>query len=204
MEQHEIDFYKRLVRDHRGSSRQVGAGSSESQDVRFEVMLDVLDSLLGKAAGPLSLLDFGCGRGDLAAYLERHGRLEGWSYSGIDAIEENVEDARALGHDVRLARWDGTGPLAPEPFDVVVFSGAFATTTIERRLRLFRRLLEEARVGVVGNFLAYTPTVADYGEGMILMEPEQALAAIDRTRFRVQLRADYLRHDFTVGAVRWQ
>lgn len=203
MEQHEIDFYKRLVRDHRGSSRQVGAGSPASQEVRFEVMLDVLDSLLGSAAGPLSLLDFGCGRGDLAAHLERHGRLESWSYSGIDAIEENVEDARALGCDVRLARWDGTGPLAPEPFDVIVFSGAFATTTIERRLRIYRRLLEEARVGVVGNFLAFTPTVADYGDGMILMEPEQALAAIDRTRFRVQLRADYLRHDFTVGAVRW-
>jgi hypothetical protein len=37
---------------------------------------------------------------------------------------------------------------------------------------------------------------------MILMEPEQALAVIDRTRFRVR-RADYLRHDFTVSASRW-
>lgn len=86
---------------------------------------------------------------------------------------------------------------------MIVFSGAFPTTAMDRRLRLYRRLLEEARVGVVGNFLARSPTVEDYGEGMILMEPEQALAVIDRTRFRVQLRADYLRHDFTVGAIRW-
>jgi SAM-dependent methyltransferase len=203
MEEHEVLFYKRLVREHRGTSRQVGAGSCQSQTIRFEVMIDVLDSLLGPAPGALSLLDFGCGKGVLASYLARRGRLDMLRYTGIDAIEENVEDARLLGHEFRIARWDGEGPLAPEPFDVIVFSGAFATTSMERRLWLYRRLLEEARVGVVGNFLARSPTVADYGEGMILMEPEQALAVIDRARFRVQLRADYLRHDFTVGAVRW-
>jgi SAM-dependent methyltransferase len=98
MEEHEVLFYKRLVREHRGTSRQVGAGSCQSQTIRFEVMIDVLDSLLGPAPGALSLLDFGCGKGDLASYLARRGRLDMLRYTGIDAIEENVEDARPLGH----------------------------------------------------------------------------------------------------------
>lgn len=203
MEQHEVDYYKRLAREHRGTSRQVGAGSDESQTIRFDVMLQMLDALLGEAPGRLSLLDFGCGRGDLASYLERRDRLDALRYMGIDAVEENVADARALGYDARVARWDGEGPLAPERFDVIVFSGAFATTTIARRTRIYRGLLEQARIGVVGNFLTHAPTVADYGPGMILMEPAQALRVIDRSRFAVRLRADYLRHDFTIGAIRW-
>jgi SAM-dependent methyltransferase len=203
MQQHEIDFYRRLVREHRGTPRQVGAGSSASQSIRFDVMLEMLDSLLGPAAEARSLLDFGCGRGDLARHLERRGRLDGLRYTGIDAIEENVADARAMGYDARVLAWDGVGALAPERFDLIVFSGAFATTSMQRRIRLYRGLLEQARIGVVGNFLTHTPTVADYGRDMILMDPAEALGAIDRTRFRVQLRADYLRHDFTIGAVRW-
>ena len=45
----------------------------------------------------MSILDFGCGKGDLVAYLDRHGRLDTLQYIGIEGIEENVEDARRLG-----------------------------------------------------------------------------------------------------------
>jgi len=68
---------------------------------------------------------------------------------------------------------------------------------------MYRGLLAQSRVGVVGNFLTHAPGVADYGDAMILMEIEEALPAVDRAEFRVQVRADYLPHDFTLGAVRW-
>ena len=35
------------------------------------------------------------------------------------------------------------------------------------------------------------------------MDPKEALGVVDRAAFRVQIRADYLPHDFTVGAIRW-
>ena len=44
MEDHEVAMYKRMVREHRGTPRQVGAGSTQSQTVRFAVLIDVLDS----------------------------------------------------------------------------------------------------------------------------------------------------------------
>jgi hypothetical protein len=158
MEDHEVAFYQGLARQHRGTSRQVGAWSEQSQTARFDVMFDVLDSLL-------------CGKGDLVAYLDRHGRLDTLRYIGIDGIEENVEDARRLGgYDFRLVRWNGVGRVVDEPVDVIVFSGTFATTCIDRRLAMYGSLLAQARVGVVGNFLTSTPGVKDYGEGMVLMD----------------------------------
>lgn len=203
VEDHEVALYKRLVREHRGTPLQVGARSARSQEARFVVILDVLDSMLGERLRGLSLVDFGCGKGDLVAYLERRGRMGEIRYIGVDAIEENLEDARGLGdHDFRLKRWDGSEPLVEEGADLIVFSGTLATSRMERRIPMFRSLLEQARVGVVGNFLTWTPVVADWG-GAIPMEPKEALAAVDHHKFRVQLRADYLRHDFTVGAIRW-
>jgi SAM-dependent methyltransferase len=203
MEEHEVAFYSRLARENRGTPRQVGAGSAESQEARFRVMLDVLDSMLGPRLTGLSMLDFGCGKGDLAAFLARRGRLDGIRYVGVDGIEENVADARqGVGGDFRLLRWDGEGRVVEDEIDLIVFSGAFATTRMDRRIAMYRSLLAQARVGVVGNFLTWTPAVTDW-QGMILMDPEEALRAVDRTEFRVQLRADYLRHDFTLAAIRW-
>jgi 2-polyprenyl-3-methyl-5-hydroxy-6-metoxy-1,4-benzoquinol methylase len=90
MEDREVLLYNRLVQEHRGTSKQVGAGSEASQTARFVVILDV--SMLGEQLTGLSLLDFGCRKGDLAVYLERQGRLKNVRYIGLDAIKENIED----------------------------------------------------------------------------------------------------------------
>ncbi len=122
MEPHEIAFYERLAREHRGTPRQVGAWSLQSQRKRFEVLLDVVDSMLGGRLPGLSILDLGCGKGDFAAYLVGIGRLATLHYTGIDAVEANIEDARRLGpYDFRFMRWDGHTTLGDEPFDLIVF-----------------------------------------------------------------------------------
>ncbi len=206
MDAHEVAHYQQMARDHRGTSRQVGAFSDRSQAVRFEVILDVLDSMLGDRLTGLSLLDLGCGKADLAVHLDRAGRLPGLRYTGIDGVQDNVDDGRAHGrYDVRFGRWDGRSPLAGvdgESFDLIVFSGTLATARRERRATMYRALLAQARVGVVGNFVTAVAGVDDYA-GTIPMDPDEALRWVDRAEFRVQLRADYLAHDFTVGTVRW-
>lgn len=203
MEDHEVEWFSHLAREYRGTSRQVDASSPRSQEVRFEVMVDVLDAMLGERWTGMSLLDFGCGKGDLAAYLRRRGRLDGLRYVGVDGIGENVEDARRdVGGDFRMLRWDGAGRIVEDEVDLVVWSGTFAATRPERRRVMVPLLLEQAQVGVVGNFLTWTPGVDDW-QGMVLTDPEDVLRLVDRAAFRVQLRADYLPHDFTLGAMRW-
>jgi SAM-dependent methyltransferase len=205
MEDREVLFYNRLVQEHRGTSMQVGARSEASQTARFEVILDVLDSMLGEKLTGLSLLDFGCGKGDLAVYLERQGRLKTVRYIGLDAIKENIEDALGAmpSCDFRLGTWNGDQNILDEPVDLIVFSGTLATTSHDRRIGMYASLLGQARVGVVGNWVTYTPGVIYDGEGTIPMKHEDAFRVVDRAEFRVQVRADYLRHDFTIGAVRW-
>ncbi|MEE8585950.1 MAG: methyltransferase domain-containing protein [Acidobacteriota bacterium] len=205
MERREIDHYQRLAREFRGTPGQIGAGSRQSQEVRFRVIVELLEGLLGKRWTRMRLLDFGCGKGDLAPFLQRHTDFDPVSsYIGLDAIPENIEDARKLGDfDVRLGIWDGRGQIVEEEIDLTVFSGALNTSRIGRRKRMFRRMLEMSRVGVVGNFLTFDPGVKDYGPDNILLDPETCLKWIDREKFRVRLRLDYLPHDFSVAAVRW-
>ncbi len=207
MEAHEVELYRRMVREHRGTSRQIGAGSVESQEARFVVIRDVLDSMLGRRWLSMRLLDFGCGKGDLAAWLQRHCAYDcERNYVGIDAIAENIRDAHELGDfDFRVQLWDGTGPLLSEPADLIVFSGTMNTTRLELRLAMFRQLLQQAKVGVVGNFLMSSGIAKKpFAPESILLEPDRCLREVDRDQFRVQLRADYLPHCFTVGAIRWE
>lgn len=206
MEEREIELYQRLARQFRGTPGQIGAGSRQSQEVRFEVMVQLLDGLLGKRWTRMRLLDFGCGKGDLAPFLIRHTDFDPACYIGLDAIPENIEDARRLGdYDFRLGIWDGRGRIVEEEIDLIVFSGALNTSRIERRQAMFRSMLDLSRVGVAGNFLTFNSRVKkDYGPDNILLDPEDCLKWVDRGRFRTRLRLDYFPHDFSIAAVRWE
>ena len=146
MEAHEIEMYKEMVRQHRGTPGQIGAGSVESQQARFIVIRNVLDSMLGEAWNSMRLLDFGCGTGDLAVWLRAHSDFDPVSrYVGVDAIKENIDDARAKGDfDFRNELWDGDGRIANDDFDLIVFSGTMNTTRMVPRANMYQRLLEQA------------------------------------------------------------
>lgn len=206
MREDEVAYYEDLVRRHRGTPGQVGAGSKRSQEVRFEVMEELWLSMVGEKARQVKLLDFGCGKGDLAAFLDARGGYDvAENYIGIDGVEANIEDARGLGPwDFRLARWDGEGPPVPEPVDLLVFSGALATATEADKLRFLRRMLDHARVGVIGNFITRNARVPELDDDPRTIAPETVLAVVDRARFAVRLRADYKAHDFTIAAIRWE
>ena len=62
----------------------------ETQEVRFRVFVEQLD-LQGK-----TILDAGCGPGDFAAWLQKHGIGYG-RFVGIDGVEPVVEHANARG-----------------------------------------------------------------------------------------------------------
>lgn len=203
MNRRERTYYEDEARRHRGTPQQFAWGSERSQTLRFDVLLDVLEALRGPEWRALTLLDFGCGGGDLLGALERRG-FSG-SYVGVDGVAVSIEDARARhGHKPRVTfiekSWDGSEIVAP--FDVCVVSGAFNLTRPTRRNRIVRRLLAQAKVGVVMNFLQDTDRV-DFDDDNVLTTPAEICALIDATEFKLLARADYMPHDFTVGAVRW-
>lgn len=97
----------------------LGWRAAESQRLRFEVIAGVADF------NGCSVLDLGCGTGDLKAFLDE--RCNGLRYLGIDQMPEFIETARqrfaAQAGDTAfaLAHFD-TAPLPAA--DIVVACGA--------------------------------------------------------------------------------
>ncbi len=203
MERQEIQFYKHKVNQYRGTPGQVGYGSTASQMTRLEMLVELLP------VGKFSILDFGCGCGAFYGVARSYG-IDVSRYIGIDAIEENIEDACSEfpEGDFRLLNWgDDCMPadtLTKESIDLVVFSGPFATTAPDVRSRYLKDFLEHTHYGMVGNFLTYNKRVEKYEDGCVLTSVKDVLDLIDTSVFKVVLRADYMPHDFTVSAVRWE
>ncbi len=200
MEAGEINFYKKLVQEHRGTSMQIGC-SETGQYKRFMALISVIKNMIGDKYKELSILDFGCGKGDIRKYLECE------KYIGVDAIEENIQDANEQYpySDFRLLNWNGEDDLLPEvgEIDLIIFSGAFATTNNDKKIKMFSKLLERANYGVVGNFLTENKKITDYKD-CILIKPIEIVRAIDTFLYGFQLKTDYLPHDFTIGVFKWE
>lgn len=113
------EFY-RLCGMRPEPAQRAGWRGSWDQELRFEGLLGVIASRVQ----PFSLLDVGCGQGDLYAYLRRRG-YEAGSYTGIDVLPEMVAAARARHPGGRFLLADLLSPETPAgPFDYVVCSGA--------------------------------------------------------------------------------
>lgn len=78
------------------------------------VGLKRVDALEKVTGGPASLLDVGCGSGELLAAADERG----WKVAGAEPVEQSAEMARARGLDVRTAMLQDSG-LPERSFDVV-------------------------------------------------------------------------------------
>jgi SAM-dependent methyltransferase len=110
-------YYAKKLRDHGATHQGVDWNSDESQVLRFEQFMRIVDP----DRRP-SVLDWGCGYGAFAEYLERRGVPA--RYVGYDVAPEMIAVARARfgGSDDRTFTDDrGTLTLA----DITVASGIF-------------------------------------------------------------------------------
>jgi cyclopropane fatty-acyl-phospholipid synthase-like methyltransferase len=173
-----------------------------SQHLRFERLLLHLDR-----AGSLSVLDVGCGNGELLAFCRARGRDV--RYLGIDVCEEMVAacrrrfgpDAAALASTADLARLGRT-------FDYVVASGTFNVkqeVDEEAWGRYVRRSIAEmfaaCRIATVFNAMS---TRVDYRyDHLYYLDPAAvpALADLCGTR-RFRLDHSYPLYEMTVALLR--
>lgn len=83
-----LDPYRASLAEHGPSFKAMLWYSRKSQRRRFEVFTQMV------YFGGKRILDAGCGRGDLAAYLLKH-RLHFDHYVGLDALPAMIDHARA-------------------------------------------------------------------------------------------------------------
>jgi SAM-dependent methyltransferase len=160
----------------------------DTQTARFEILARYVN-LTGR-----SLLDVGCGLGDLVDFLRR--KKIPVQYTGVDVVEEMLVRARREHPRERFLRADlftnsaGGDPLKGETFDVVFCSGALNLNlgnNLEFLPRALRRLLIPAREALADPVYFY-------------YRPDDVLAVLQPLvgESRVQMIDGYLPNDFTI------
>lgn len=170
----------------------------DTQIARFEVLLRHVD-LAGK-----SLLDVGCGLGDLIDFLQQ--RKIPVQYTGVDVVEEMLVRARQGHPQERFLRADlfaetGEDPLKGETFDVVFCSGALNLNlgnNLEFLPRALWRLRNTAREFLMVNFLRARTSLSD--PMYFYYRPDDVLGILQPLvgEDHVEMIDGYLPNDFTV------
>lgn len=188
-----VERYTSRHREFGYDPRALGWGKNGRQHVRFAALCGVSPERRG------SVLDVGCGFGDLYGYLKG----AGWEgrYVGVDIVPTLLDEARRQypGADVRLC--DILHEEVGEEFDYVVSSGIF-----NARLRdepqegyiaaMLRRMLGLSRSGVAADFLS---TRVDFQrEEAYHASPAGTLELGMGLSRRAVLRHDYLPYEFCI------
>jgi SAM-dependent methyltransferase len=186
-------YYERRIRPGRASHDVLDWASARSQQKRFAVLADNVP-LRGR-----SLLDVGCGLGDLAAFLDE--RQIPTDYTGVDVLAKMVDACRRRLPDHRFVQADvfaGNG-VEPGRFDVTFCSGTF-NLNLGNNLEFLPTALDAlfalAREHVVFNLLHVR--ARRRGGRYFFYDPQEVLTLVRRHPCEVRLLDDYLPNDFTV------
>jgi SAM-dependent methyltransferase len=185
--------YEPRISPHRPNHEVVDWASHQRQQIRFQVLLDHVD-LREK-----SLLDVGCGLGDLYAFLKDRGMPV--SYTGVDLLPRMAQAARERHPDGQFDCADifADDPYGRDAFDVVFCSGAL-NLNLGNNLAFLpvavRRFLELSRQYVVFNLLHRRARCQD--DRYFDHDPKKVLNILKPLPCRSRLIDDYLDNDFTV------
>ena len=189
-----LDFYAQRWEQYGYDTRSLGIGSRESQEIRFRVLTEIGD--LANA----SLLDVGCGFGDLFLYLAQRGIPV--RYTGLDIQPAFIEEARRRHPEGEFFCADIEYFEPKRAPDYVLISGTFNVKFREDQeawiFRMLRRMFAMAKRGVGINMLSTYSDPGHHREDMFYCSPERAFAEAHAITRWVALRHDYLPHDFTL------
>jgi SAM-dependent methyltransferase len=187
--------YQPRISPHLANFEVLDWAGPEAQQARFDVLTRQVD-----LSGEVSLLDVGCGLGDLLAHL-RKASLE-VDYTGVDIVPEMLGLARQGHPGARFVQADIFGDssaLAGEKFDVVYCSGALNLNlgnNMQFLARALPRMVSHAQEYAVVNFLHARRPVED--ARYFAYQPSDVTAILKPLCRCVKLVDDYLPNDFTL------
>lgn len=185
------DYWDRRARECSTDAERVDS-TERSQRARFA-------DLARQLGGARSVLDVGCGVGDLYGYL----RGIGWQgeYRGVDLSPAMVDRARAKYHGGSFnvgspLEWPDSGRA-----DVVAAVGIFNLPFAPPLQESLRKLLALSRVAAYVSLLSSRQVVPPSAKSW---SPVATLAVAQEVTPWVTLQHDYLPHDFSITLRREQ
>ena len=194
---HVKSYFDKRIREHGASPRGSDWNSENSQNIRFDQLLNVVESQT------FSLLDYGCGYGALADYLVTRGFDA--DYYGYDILESAIETARQA-HQGKPKRKFFTEKTQLPVCDYTVASGIFnyrGEQSFEEWTDYVLGVLNEfnqlSRHGFSSNFLTKYSDVEKMRADLYYADPLFLFDYCKRNLSQnVALLHDYRLYDFTL------
>lgn len=115
------EHYEKCFREHGQTAKGADWPNEEDLNTRFKTMLDIVD--FKKNKNP-EILDLGCGFGLFLEYIEKHGKADSMTYTGIDLSESMIQAAKQRWPDREFYVRDILRePLEKQSVDFVVMNG---------------------------------------------------------------------------------
>ncbi|MBI5400311.1 class I SAM-dependent methyltransferase [Candidatus Saganbacteria bacterium] len=208
-DQQQIAYYTALLAKHGDHYHSLDWKGTNSQDERFSILREIF--LYGNKSVNLSLLDVGCGFGDLYGYLKKHKLLDQYRlhYTGYDIAPSLLEVAGKKYPAAKFQLCDILEEIKVPTFDYVFCSGTLnlRLTDLESHQTFVRamltRMFELANYGLAVNFLsaggASDARIMEQNLGRYFyFKPEEIISFCRYLTSDFILRHDYYPGDFTV------
>ena len=187
-----IAYFTNLVNKHQDSPKALNWGSTYSQEKRFEVLTEI------NIEDGATLLDVGCGLGDLYKWLNKKGtRIK---YTGIDITPTMIEKARANNGDAEFRLADICNPdINIGRYDYVLASGIFYLLEDKPEVtmkNIIERLYDISLKGIAFNSLSSWSNIKQGNE--FYADPLKTLEFCRTLSPFVTMRHDYHPADFTI------
>lgn len=117
-ETHQNEIYETLFKKHGYSPLSLHWSNAKNQRNRFDALLGIGD------LNHKSVLDIGCGFGDLLSHLKRNGIV--CNYTGYDVVEDFIKVARQMHPDAPFELRNVLSDPSEKKFDYILLSGTFA------------------------------------------------------------------------------
>ncbi|MDD4179946.1 MAG: class I SAM-dependent methyltransferase [Candidatus Margulisbacteria bacterium] len=207
--QAQIDYFEGLLEKHGANHLALDWNSPESQRLRYKIMKEMF--VYGKKASGVSVLDVGCGLGDLYGFFKADGILfrNRINYTGYDISPKLVAAAKKRYPDAKFELKDIMEERYVPKFDYVFCSGIFNIRTSDKDAHLdlvkemLFRMYDLSSQGLAVNFLSEgSLPISDYDElnskQYFFFEPEKIMNYARFICSRFMIRHDYHPGDFTV------
>ena len=189
------DLYNSRLDSGLPDHKVVGWGSKESQDLRFKILSDIssLDSS--------SILDVGCGLGDLVLFLNNNNHNV-YRYHGIDISENLIDEAKNRYKNDSSVTFSHTNIDSidnKKKYDYIFCSGCLnlkIDNNLEYTKDVLTKMFEVCNKGVSCNFLS---TYADYyADKDFHHSPEEIFTFAKSLSNKITLRHNYELYEFTI------